>query len=229
MLLIPPSGVFGLIETNHIYDAALRSLRLVRLFRLIILFSRGARIVESTNNRILYTILLSSMAVTMGALTLYFEESNVEGTKVATIGDAFWWAIVTVITVGYGDVYPITIEGRVTSALLMITGIAVLGVLISTLGAGLVESRLKKITIEDSRIIAIKERIDNLEEMDEEEIKSLNVSINSLHRDLIKGDSHIYNLFSAKCDHANLGGALYCNMCGHSLKAKNISSRQEIK
>jgi voltage-gated potassium channel len=137
--------------------------------------------------------------------------------------------LVTVITGGYGDVYPITIEGRVTSALLMITGIAVLGVLISTLGAGLVESRLKKITIEDSRIIAIKERIDNLEEMDEEEIKSLNVSINSLHRDLIKGDSRIYNLFSAKCDHANLGGALYCNMCSHSLKAKNISSRQEIK
>ena len=75
----------------------------------------------------------------------------------------------------------------------MISGIAILGVLISTLGAGLVESRMKKITNEDSRKIAIKERIDNLEEMDEDGIKSLNVSINALHKDLRKGDSRIYN------------------------------------
>ena len=93
-----------------------------------------------------------------------------------------------------------------------------LGGTISTLGAGLVESRMKKITIEDSRKIAIKERIDNLEEMDEDEIKSLNVSISALHRDLRKGDSRIYNMLCLKCDHANLGGSSYCNMCGHSLR-----------
>ena len=68
-----PLVFFGLIESNHVYDVALRSLRLVRLFRLIILFSRSARIVESTNNRVLYTILLSSTAVTIGALALYFQ------------------------------------------------------------------------------------------------------------------------------------------------------------
>ena len=122
-----PLVFFGLIESNHVYDFALRSLRLVRLFRLIILFSRSARIVESTNNRVLYTILLSSMAVTIGALALYFEESNVEGTKITSLGDAFWWAIVTVTTVGYGDVYPVTAEGRIIGSLLMISGIAIFG------------------------------------------------------------------------------------------------------
>ena len=101
--------------------------------------------------------------------------------------------------------------------LLMISGIAILGVLISTLGAGLVESRMKKITNEDSRKIAIKERIDNLEEMDEDGIKSLNVSINALHKDLRKGDSRIYNSLCSKCNHANLGGSTYCNLCGHVL------------
>jgi voltage-gated potassium channel len=66
-----------------------------------------------------------------------------EGTKITNLGDVFWWAIITVTTVGYGDVYPITVEGRVIAAFLMIVGIAILGILISTLGAGLIESRLK--------------------------------------------------------------------------------------
>jgi voltage-gated potassium channel len=46
-----PLVFFGLIESNHDYNFALRSIRLVRLFRWIILYSRSARIVESTNNR----------------------------------------------------------------------------------------------------------------------------------------------------------------------------------
>ena len=60
-------------------------------------------------------------------------------------------------------------KGRIIGSFLMISGIAIIGGPISTLGAGLVESRMKKITIEDTRKIAIKERIHNLEEMDEDE------------------------------------------------------------
>ena len=51
-----------------------------------------------------------------------------------------------------------------------------------------------------------------------DEIKSLNVSINALHRDLRKGDSRIYNSLCSRCNHANLGGSSYCNMCGHFLR-----------
>jgi len=78
----------------------------------------------------------------LALLEIYLIEHGVEGTKITNLGDAFWWAIVTVTTMGYGDVYPITAEGKVIAALLMIVGIAILGILISTLGAGLIESRL---------------------------------------------------------------------------------------
>jgi voltage-gated potassium channel len=211
-----PMVVFGLLENDIIYDVAFRSLRLVQLFRLIVLFSRSARVVESTNNRILYTILLSSMAVTIGALAIYFEESNVEGTKITSLGDAFWWAIVTVTTVGYGDVYPVTNGGRVIGSFLMISGIAILGVLISTLGAGLIESRMKKNKVEDDRKKDIKERIDVLEVMSDAEINMLNNSISTLHRDL-RSLTTKRAVICSKCEHSNLDGSVYCNMCGQAL------------
>jgi voltage-gated potassium channel len=90
----------------------------------------------------IYTTVFSVMAVSLGAVGICLIEHSVEGTKITNLGDAFWWAIPTVTTVGYADVFPITAEGKVIAALLMIVGIAILGILISTLGAGLIESRL---------------------------------------------------------------------------------------
>lgn len=53
----------------------------------------------------------------------------------ATYGDAVWWAIVTITTVGYGDIYPITTAGRISGVALMVSGVALLGVLAGTLAS----------------------------------------------------------------------------------------------
>jgi len=89
------------------------------------------------------------MAISGGAIGLYLVEGNVPESKVTNLGDAFWWTIVTVTKVGYGDIYPVTVEGKIIASILMIIGIGILGVLISTLGASFIESRLKpKMNIE---------------------------------------------------------------------------------
>lgn len=72
---------------------------------------------------------------------------------------------ITLTTVGYGDIYPVTYEGRIVATLLMFVGIAILGILISTLGAALLESKLKKspLAFSDQTKLVIKEKIDELE------------------------------------------------------------------
>ena len=69
---------------------------------------------------------------------------NLGGT-IQTVGDGFWWAITTLTTVGYGDIYPTTTEGRFIAVGLMVSGICVLGVISATVAAWFV-----KLTQDDS-------------------------------------------------------------------------------
>ena len=61
-----------------------------------------------------------------------------------SISDAVWWALVTVTTVGYVDLYPVTTQGKIIVSFLMIIGIMVLGLFISTLGRSFVETWIDK-------------------------------------------------------------------------------------
>lgn len=122
---------------------------------------------------------------------------------------------------GYGDVCPITVEGRVIAAFLMIVGIAILGILISTLGAGLIESRLKPRPKpgEDTKN-KIKEGIDILEVLQKDDVNSLITMITNLHSELHK--SHTQSQLSCiKCGHINPEMSLYCNQCGNSILSRS--------
>jgi voltage-gated potassium channel len=216
-----PLVVFGVFESESAINIALRSLRLIRLFRLVVLASRVSYILERTGNRLTYTIVFSAIAVSIGAIAIFIVEHNVEGTKITNIGDAFWWAVVTITTVGYGDMYPITVEGKVIAGFLMIVGIAILGILISTLGAALVESRLKPKPKPGEDIkIKIKEGIDILEVLDREDVNSLLNIITNLHTELHKPQDLI-DISCIKCGHINPESSLFCNQCSYPLALKS--------
>lgn len=75
----------------------------------------------------------------IAALAFYDVERGAPDTLVDSFGDALWWSIVTMSTVGYGDVYPVTPEGRLVAAALMIVGISLLGVITATVASWFVE------------------------------------------------------------------------------------------
>jgi voltage-gated potassium channel len=105
-------------------------LRLARLARLV-MATKGARRLFERLGRVAG---LAGGVVVIGSLVTYHAE-HPTNPGFATVGDALWWGIVTLTTVGYGDIVPKTTTGRYAAVVIMITGIAVLGLLAGSLAS----------------------------------------------------------------------------------------------
>ena len=108
------------------WGRAARVFRIVRVLRAM----RATRIVASLTMRyrarnavLASAILLLLVVFSCSIAILHFED--VEGGNIRSPADALWWAMTTVTTVGYGDFYPVTWEGRVLAVILMFTGVGV--------------------------------------------------------------------------------------------------------
>ena len=219
-----PLYTLTMLETDTVYGAGLKSLRLVQIFRFMHVLSRTLIMMDEIKNRILYVVLLSLITVTMGAFTMYVVEHNAPNSKITSLGDAFWWAAVTVTTVGYGDVYPVTVEGRVIATIIMVIGIAILSILISTVGAQFIESKIKsqRRREENNIKVLIKDKIDRLEGLQSEEIVTLLNLISNLHGELKSSNSsQIKDCPCFKCNNINPQTAIYCNRCGNKITTGN--------
>jgi len=105
-------------------------LRLARLARLV-MATRGARRLFERLGRV---AAVAGGVVVVGSLVAYHAE-HPTNPGFATIGDALWWGIVTLTTVGYGDIVPKTATGRWAAVMIMVTGVAVLGLLAGSLAS----------------------------------------------------------------------------------------------
>ena len=75
----------------------------------------------------------------IAAVQITITERAVEGSNIKNFADGFWWAITTVTTVGYGDRYPTTTEGRLLAVMLMLMGISLVGVITASVAAWFVK------------------------------------------------------------------------------------------
>ena len=104
--------------------------RAFRMFRVIIALGFLSRVGKSLNARInIYVGLILPLLIYVCALGVYDAEHKAPGANILNFGDSIWWAFVTICTIGYGDFYPVTFEGRAIAVLLMVAGLAFISVI----------------------------------------------------------------------------------------------------
>jgi voltage-gated potassium channel len=132
---IPSFGVFRL-------SGLLRLARLSRFARILRLLhgeNKKTLVADILQNRSQYaafvTVLLTMIILTTASTLVLQFESAAPDAKILTGADAFWYAIVTITTVGYGDYYPVTAGGRLTAMFIMVAGVGIIGVLASLMSS----------------------------------------------------------------------------------------------
>lgn len=156
LFIIAISPPFGVPQTMQ-GVRALRALRLMRLMKAFAFLSIGLKSAHRAlhHRKFHYVLLLTAGVMLLGATGLYSVEHPIN-TSVKSFDDALWWAITTTTTVGYGDIYPVTAEGRLIAVLLMLTGIGVIGVFTATIAS------LFMIQDDEDEFVAIHDRLDRL-------------------------------------------------------------------
>jgi voltage-gated potassium channel len=157
--------------THHLVDLAvialpaLRPIRALRLLRFVNLARAGAVLMAGLRrarsiltHRNLHFVLLAVLVILFvcAGLELAFER-HAHGANIHNFGEALWWAIVTVTTVGYGDTFPVTAAGRGVAVVLMLVGIGLIGVLTATVASFFVQEGADA---EKSELIARLDRIE---------------------------------------------------------------------
>ncbi|WP_212733470.1 ion transporter [Sunxiuqinia elliptica] len=134
----------------------LRLFRLMRFFRLMKLNRYNSSlnliwsVVKEKRSELAVTGFVSVLILLISSFLMYDVESKIQPDKFPNIFATFWWAIATLTTVGYGDVYPITAVGKVISSLIAILGIGIVALPTGIISAGFMNKIDKKEASEDA-------------------------------------------------------------------------------
>ena len=145
---------FGLVDFLAIlpfylsFGIDLRSLRLLRMFRLFRLFKlvrynkamrHFANAMKMAKEQIILFLIITIMLIYFAAVGIYYFENEAQPEHFSSIFSSLWWSIVTLTTVGYGDVYPITVGGRIFTFFILMIGLGIVAI-----PTGIISSSLTK-------------------------------------------------------------------------------------
>lgn len=109
----------------------LRAIRALAAVTVLSRRNRGSRSQQVTTS----VVTLAFATWFVAGLAVTEAERHVDGSNIQGVGDGWWWAITTMATVGYGDTYPVSAQGRIVGAALMIMGVALLGTITASIAS----------------------------------------------------------------------------------------------
>ncbi|MDA8863176.1 potassium channel family protein [Pontimonas sp.] len=135
------TSVDGLLQFARQYwlsvlAAILPAFRILRFLRVIIVLRAFQPFLARRTHRLAFlTGVTVPLLLLTAAVTVLDAERDASGANITSFGDALWWSLASITTVGYGDRYPVTDEGRLVATFLMIIGIGLFGSLTALLAA----------------------------------------------------------------------------------------------
>ena len=152
---------FGLIDLISILPFYLgnlmpldgRFIRILRLFRIVRIFKLGrnnpslrlfGKAIYSVKSELYFTLFLATLLILFSASAIYYLENDAQPEKYSSITESIWWATISLTTVGYGDVYPVTLGGKIFATLISLVGIGIVAIPTGIISASFVEQINKK-------------------------------------------------------------------------------------
>jgi voltage-gated potassium channel len=150
--MVTPLALVDLLSVLPFYlpfvGVDLRSLRAVRLFRVFRIVKLGryskalnllGRVLVSRKAELVMTIFALLVLMVLASSLMYFAEHDAQPESFSSIPAAMWWAVATLSTVGYGDIYPVTFAGKLLAAVVAVLGIGMFALPAGLLGSAFVE------------------------------------------------------------------------------------------
>jgi len=177
--------LIAIIPFNSLFQAA-RLLRITKITKLLKILKvtkllRAFVFLEKFKNRISpflktnnfqYVIWVTMSTIAFGTIGMNLAEGK-------PILDSLWWSFVTITTVGYGDISPVTGAGRIIASILMLVGIGFIGMLTGTISTFFIGKRVAATTFKDSTIENIKIKLDDFNNLTVEDIDDICIVLQS--------------------------------------------------
>lgn len=156
--MVTPGAIIDLLAIVPFFiprltDIDLRAIRAVRILRLLRLFKLGRysesatllwRVLTNKKEQIVLALVSVVVALVFVSSMMYFAERAAQPDKFASIPQAMWWGVITLTTVGYGDVYPVTTVGKVLGGCISLLGIGLFALPAGILASGFEEAMERK-------------------------------------------------------------------------------------
>jgi voltage-gated potassium channel len=139
LLAVLPFYIPMLIPFDLRFLRIARFLRILKLNRYSTALELIMRVLQRKKDILLATMYILLMTILMSSVFMYYAENSAQPEIFSSITATLWWAVATLTTVGYGDVYPVTVIGKLLATIIAITGIGIVALPTGILSSGFVE------------------------------------------------------------------------------------------
>jgi voltage-gated potassium channel len=149
--LITMGGLIQFVKTHwlSILAVVLPAFRSLRVLRVVIVLRALEPYLLSRSHKLgVITAVTIPLLLFTSAVSVLEAERGAEGANIVTFADAFWWSLVSVTTVGYGDRFPVTDEGRLIATFLLVVGIGLFGALTALLASWVMSEKPKASSVD---------------------------------------------------------------------------------